>query len=470
MNRRRFALGLAAAAPAAALARAAGAQETPVPLGPGASAAIDDAVGGVMRRSGARGVSVAVARDGTTVFARGYGQRDLAKNLAVTPATIFPIGSITKQFTAACVMLLVKDGAVDLDAPVAHYLPGAPHADLYRVRDLLQQTTGLAAYTATPGFLALVTSSTVTPSALVNLVAGTELDAAPGTRFEYSNTNYVLAGMLIEHVSGKPYATVVHERIAVPLGLAHLTFGPPTNAADLARGYDPATGTAPVVPWSAQATYAAGGLYAAPDDLLRWDHAFFTGALLDLATVHAMTTPPTLPGGAATDYAFGWLRGTLDGHPTLWHNGSVLGGHAQNVWVPEQRIAIVVLGNQLDFDESPIVTAAFRALVPLVAAAGEDPAITARARAEYDRWRAGNVDFSRYVPAVRANFKAQLATLAAALNAYGAPTAFVFRGSQHAAGITGYTYSVVTPGGTMAYVYAVDAAGKIAGLSFRPIP
>jgi CubicO group peptidase (beta-lactamase class C family) len=483
MIRRRFiassaaTLG-AAAAPARILAAPAllsAAQRTP----------IEDAVAKAMAASATRGVSVTVAREGEVVYANGFGLRDLQGPLPVTAETVFPIGSITKQFTAAAIMLLARERKLDLDEKAAAYVPLAPHATAYTVRQLLQQTTGLANYTSVPGFLTTVAESrTITPEGLLALIARAPLGFTPGTRFEYSNTNYVVLGTIVEALAHMPYGRFVHERIARPLGLTHLTYGPPPAGTELTRGYEPQTGTTAVTAWTPQATYAAGGLYAAPSDLLRWDEAFFGARLLDANAVRTLTTPPQLPGSAHTDYAMGWLRSALDGHPLIWHNGGVIGANTRNAYFPDQRIAVVVFGNSVGFDETPIVRAAFRALVPpseaqLAAeraretqpAPGENPAVTAAARAEYERWRAGKVDLSRYDATMRGVLtQATMQQVTGILSSLGAPTAFVFTGKETNSAGTAYSYRVVAPNGAVAYVYSVDSDGKIGGIWFRPAP
>jgi CubicO group peptidase (beta-lactamase class C family) len=483
MLRHHFIGSAAACAGLAAIpgaARAAG----PATLSAAQRAPIDDAVAKAMAAAAARGASVTVARAGEIVYANGFGVRDLGAKLPVDAETIFPIGSITKQFTAAAIMLLVRDHRVELDAHAADYVPLAPHATEYTVRQLLNQTTGLANYTAVPAFMASVAeSATITPEGLVALIAGAPLAFTPGTQFAYSNTNYVVLGMIVEAAARVPYARFIAERIAAPLGLTHLTFGPPRGATNVTRGYEAASGGTAVTPWAPQATYAAGGLYASPADLVRWDEAFFGGKLLDAAAVRVLTTPPQLPSGASS-YAMGWIRESLDGHPLLWHNGGVLGANTRNAYFPDQRISVVVFANTLAFDETRIVREAFRALVPpseaqlaaererdTKAAPGEDPAITAAARAEYERWRAGKVDVTRYDATMRgALTDAMVQQVSSGIAALGAPTAFVYTGKialPNGAG-TAYTFRVVTATTSVTLVYSLDPDGKIGGIYFKP--
>jgi len=210
------------------------------------------------------GLSITVARDGAIVYAKGFGVREKGGAGAVDSRTIFPIGSITKQFTAAAVETLALEGKLSIDAPLATYVPDAPHARDVTVRQLLTQTSGLANYTAQPAFLAtLATSATVTPRELLATIANEPLGFEPGTRFEYSNSNYVALGAVIEAVAREPYADVIRERIAQPLGLRTLTFGPPAGASNVV-----------VTPWTPQATFAAGALYASPADIVRWERLF----------------------------------------------------------------------------------------------------------------------------------------------------------------------------------------------------
>ena len=342
MVRRRFIASAAASLGAATAPR--GAFGAPAGLAAAQRAPIEVAVAKAMAASGTRGASVTVARAGEFVYAHGFGVRDAGTSAPVEAETIFPIGSITKQFTAAAILLLARDRKLDLEAKAADYVALAPHGTRYTVRHLLQQTTGLADYTAVPAFLSTVaTSPTITPEGMLALIAHLPLAFAPGTRFEYSNSNYVVLGMIVEAVARLPYGRFVHERIAQPLGLAHLTFGPPPGGAGVTRGYEPQSGGTAVTPWTPQATYAAGGLYAAPADLVRWDEAFFAGRLLDARSVTLLTTPPAL--AVPTEYAMGWLRGTLDGHPMIWHNGGVIGASARNAYFPDHRIAVVVFAN-----------------------------------------------------------------------------------------------------------------------------
>jgi CubicO group peptidase (beta-lactamase class C family) len=271
-------------------------------LPPAQAAVIDRAATTPLANVGAPGISVTVANDGTIVYAKGFGVRDVASGAPFDPATIFPLGSITRQFTAAAIELLRNSGKLSLDARVSTYVPKAPHAAEMSVRDLLRETSGLPEYLAgdiTP----IVTSATVTPQQLLDTVAAKPLRFAPGTRYEASGTNYIVLGAIVEAVSGLSYADFIHRYIALPLGLRTLGFGPPPGATDVAIGYGITQADTPVTAWTPQSTYAAGALDASAPDLVAWDAALFGYKLLPKAIVDEMTVPAPLAGGGKSDFA-----------------------------------------------------------------------------------------------------------------------------------------------------------------------
>jgi len=461
---------MADAAPSAALSR-------------GQATALDAIGNAALAKQHVPGFVLMIVSDGDIVYGKGFGYSDVAAHRSATPDTIFPIGSITKQFTAAIIERLASEGKLSIDALLSIYLPRGPHADQITVRDLLRQTSGLPNYTAdTAYFPTIAHSAGVTPQDIMDWAGSKPLDFLPGTRFAYSNTNYIVLGALAEAVSGKTYAQLIKQYIVTPFGLRTLTFGPPP-AGPVSRAYDPSQGAGPVEPWSPQSTYAAGGIYATAYDLIRWDALFFARLIIPQSLVDEMTTPDKLAGGAQSTYAFGWVVDTLDGRRQIWHNGGVVGGSARNAWFPDSNVGVVVLGNSETFDPAPVVRDAMRVVAPVPAAVlaaeqaaanavapGEDPAITAKAKIEYAAFQAGQVDFSHYDATMRAALTpAIIENVSGQLAADGAPSAFIFKGS-HSFGAAGtvYVYRVPTPNAivTMRISFAKD--GKINGLYFVP--
>lgn len=336
-------------------------------LSAGQVAKIDAIVSAAMAKQHLVGVEVAVGRNGATLFAKGYGLRDKAKNLPVTATTVFPTGSIGKQFTAACVMLLVQQGKVNLDSKVAQYLPNVPHASEITVRELLNQTSGLHDYLENKALVTALFAGTWTthhPSSYyVGLINGDPLAFKPGTKWQYSNTNYEILGMLVAKVSGEPYEKFVTDNIFKAQGLdsmQYLAWSIPLGD-DVTRGYTYAKGVNSELPrydmsWGG----SAGALASTASDLVKWDGAFFGGKVISPANVTVATTPPqgismgmhsgNTQSQIASGYGFGWVIGKDEGRKIIWHNGGIVGARTMNATFPADGLEIVVLTNATTAD------------------------------------------------------------------------------------------------------------------------
>jgi CubicO group peptidase (beta-lactamase class C family) len=340
-------------------------------LSPGQVAKIDAIVQTAMGQQHLVGVEVGVGRNGTTLFTKGYGLRDKAQNLPVTASTVFPVGSITKQFTAACVMLLVQQGKIDLDAKLGTYLPNVPHASAISVREILDQTSGLPDYLENkPLITAIFGGSWMTHEPFadyVNLTRGLPLEFKPGTKWRYSNTNYAVAGMLVAKVSGESYERFLTQNIFEAQGLTsmqYLTWSIPTGT-DVTRGYNYAKGAYALVPrydmsWGG----AAGAIASTASDLVKWDGAFFGGKVISPSSVEIATTPPrgismgmhagNTQSNIADGYGFGWVCGHDEGRRIVWHNGGLIGARAMNAVFPDDGLEIVILTNATTADPEAI--------------------------------------------------------------------------------------------------------------------
>ncbi len=309
------------------------------------------------------GLELGIGRNGKELFARGYGLRDRSRHLPVTAQTIFPIGSITKQFTSTAVLLLAARGRIALDAPVARYLPKAPHASQITVRELLDQTSGLPDYLENKALLKAVFAGTDGPhstASLVALVDGMPLHFKPGTKFEYSNTNYALAGMIVARVSGMPYSRFLALNIFKPLQLTSTQYMQSSvpSGPNATRGYNYQKGRYTVIPrYSMDWGNSAGALASNVADLIEWDGAYFGDRILPARYVRVATMPPAgiimakskdRSNNLGVGYAFGWARGFTEGRPVIWHNGGVPGGRAMNLVFPRDGTEIVVLTNATD--------------------------------------------------------------------------------------------------------------------------
>jgi D-alanyl-D-alanine carboxypeptidase len=309
------------------------------------------------------GLEIGIGRSGNVLFSRGYGLRYRSQHLPVTGQTVFPVGSITKQFTAACVMQLVARGKVNLDARVSQYLQNAPHGAQITVRELLDQTSGLPDYLEDKPLLTAVMSGTIGPrsvQSMVALVNGKPLHFKPGTKYEYSNTNYALAGLLVAKISGIPYAQYLQRNIFTPLHMSrtqYLAYSVPAGS-DVTRGYDFKKGAFVKLPrFSMDWGNAAGSIASDARDLIDWDNAFFTGAVIPLSLARLATTPPAgivmLPlknrvNNIGIGYGFGWVQARTEGRQMIWHNGGLPGARAMNAVFPRSGLAIIVLTNASD--------------------------------------------------------------------------------------------------------------------------
>ncbi len=452
-------------------------------LGAAQTAAIDAAVESERARQHVPAVSLAIARGGRLLYAKGYGDADPGQRIAAEPRTVYAIGSVTKQFTAALVMKLVERGRIKLDAKLADYLPDAPHAREIEVRYLLDQRSGLPDYLADPFVVGYIYKPDVAPAQLVALIADRPLDFVPGTKWAYSNTNYALAGMLIERVTGMRYERALEVEILDPLRLRATTAPAPPAGPLVAAGmsWDPALrAERPVQRWSPQVAYAAGMLNSNVLDLVAWDAAFFGGNVVSEASVREMTTAPVLASGGSDGYAFGWILGTAYGRREIWHNGGIPGFAARNAYFPEGRIAIAVLANAMEFDAGPIVREALAAAAGLsqaerapydhpAPAPGEDPKISALARAQFDAIVNGSIDAAAYTAAMNgALTPALLAQVRAALASLGPAIGFTFVSHSKAEGFDTYVYKIDCAQGSVRETLSLDAGGAIGGLYFRP--
>ena len=294
------------------------------------------------------GASVTVIRDGTVVVRRAYGMADLERRIAATPETDYRLASVSKQFTAMSVMLLAKDGKLRYDQPVRDLLAELPPAtQAVTIRHLLNHTSGLWDYEA---LIPESRTAQLDDDDVLSLVASRDsLSTPPGTAYCYSNSGYVLLGMIVARVSGVPFAEFLRARIFGPLGMrssvAHVE-GRDT-VPHRAYGYSPRGGAFVQTDQSVtSATLGDGGIYSNVDDLALWDRALSGAALIDRASLVLATTPPALPGGAATEYGFGWFIDTYRGEQRWRHTGETSGFRNAILRFPERELTIVILTNR----------------------------------------------------------------------------------------------------------------------------
>ena len=295
--------------------------------------------------------SALVSRDGDLLFAEGIGMADYANGIPNTPETRFRLGSVTKQFTAMAVLMLASQGRLKTTDPVCDYLDTCPDGwDVVTLERLLSHSSGIANFTDQPGFDPM---KAATPADTVASVADIPLGFEPGASFAYSNTGYVLLGMVIERVSGLDYETFLERHIFAPLGMADSGYEH-GDTPGLAVGYASAFEEADALDMSVP--YAAGGLYSTVLDLQRWVDALDADVLVDAVGMRRFVTPLADTTDPGFDYAYGVFVGDEDGRRVVSHDGGINGFTTQLAWYPDDGLIIALLTNR---EEGPdLVTTA----------------------------------------------------------------------------------------------------------------
>src|SRR5690349_8797110 len=278
--------------------------------------------------------SVLVAQGDKILLNQGYGFANLEWSIPDSPSTKFRLGSITKQFTAASILLLEERGKLKTDDPVTTYLPDAPPAwDKITIFNLLTHTSGIPSFTSFPDYHSTEAIPT-TSEQLVARFRDKPLNFQPGESWEYSNSGYALLGYLIEKISGESYKDFVQENLFTPLGMNNSGYD--LNAPIIVRraaGYSPG----PEGPVNAgyidmSIPFSAGALYSTTGDLLRWEQGLFGGKVLSPASLKKMTTP------FKNDYAFGLAVRPVDGHTLIEHAGGIEGFNTQMSYYPDDKL------------------------------------------------------------------------------------------------------------------------------------
>lgn len=331
--------------------------------------AIDATVRRLMDAQRVPGVAVAVVQRGVPVHVAGYGVADLEQGTAVTPATMFQSGSLGKQFTAAGVLALVDQGKVALDASVRRYLREAPATwEPVTIRHLLTHTAGMPDYTSA----AFDYRRDYADSALVAMAAALPLEFVPGQRWNYSNTGYVVLGVVIARVTGRPYWDVLREAVFTPAGMP--TARVITDSAIVphrAAGYEVAGATWRHQRWVSPTlnTTADGSLLLSLQDLLAWNDAVRRGTVLSAARWSEMLSPVTLRSGRTFPYGFGWFADSAGGAPLWQHGGAWQGFMTQYSRFARGEVDVIVLANARSASPEAIANAVAAIVEPALGVA-----------------------------------------------------------------------------------------------------
>lgn len=355
---------------------------------------VDDYISARMRQLHIPGLSLAIVRDGRITKSQGYGFANLELKAPATKKTVYEIGSNTKQFTAAAIMILVEDGKIHLEDSIAKYFPAAPEAwhDI-TIRHLLSHTSGIQNHVAVPHWLDvfktdLAFETSPTRDELLKMFFKLPLEFQPGDTWAYDNTGYYLLGLIIEKVSGKPYWQFLDERIFKPLGMdATRNTDPRPLVPNRASGYqwksDHFENCPILLP---RIAFSAGSLLSTVEDMVKWDEALSGEKLLTKSSLDQIWTATVTKGGADApfNYGFGWFVDTYHGHRLVQHSGGTPGFSSLIYRFIDDKLTIIILTNHSDMiiDEFAIDIAGicFPALKREQAARDPNPMSTAKSK------------------------------------------------------------------------------------------
>ena len=311
-------------------------------------ARVDSLVADYMTVRKAPAVSVALLRGSDTLVMKGYGLASQEAHRPATASTVYRIGSITKQFTSAAIMRLAEKGKLSLDDDMSKYLPDFPLQDhKVTIRQLLNHTSGIHSYTA-DSMWAKTWAQDLTPRQIVDFVAKTPFDFAPGAGYRYNNTGYVLLGMILDKVTGQSYAAHLQSEFFTPLGLRQTGYCPSrTTDTTHAAGYDVQGDRVQSAAYlSMTHPYSAGALCSTVRDLVKWQRALATGGVVTTTSLARMTTPDTIGySGPPLRYGYGLAPGQLQGKRSVGHGGGVHGFTTASIYYPDDSVNVVVFTN-----------------------------------------------------------------------------------------------------------------------------
>jgi D-alanyl-D-alanine carboxypeptidase len=429
---------------------------------------IDMAAAEVLTATGVPSASVAVVQGGKIAYVKAYGMARLEPPMPAEPGMLYSIGSISKQFTAALVLMLVQDGKVKLDDPVGKYLPELTRANEVTVRQVLSMTSGYQDYWPEDYVMTSMMKPT-TPQQILDVWAKKPLDFEPGTQWQYSNTNYVIAGRIAEIVGGKLLIEQLQERIFKPLKMTGVLNSdasrlPPNDPTGY---YQHALGPLRPAPLEGQGwMFAAGELAMPASDLALWNISLMDRTLLKNASYETMFTEVKLKDGKGTGYGLGVQVGDRNGRRFIEHSGEVSGFVSENIVFPNDKAAVTVLTNE---DASGAASALSRKIAPLVLGGStwtnvESASAAAEKRALdiFTGLQEGNLDRSQLTAFCDAYFTTEAVDdFAASLGPLGVPSSFKQVLEEKRGGLTFRVFQVSFPGQQVRVTVYEEPDGKL---------
>lgn len=426
-------------------------------------AAIDKTATDVLAKTGAPGASLAVVRDGRIVYAQAYGFADIDAKIAATPSMRYSIGSISKQFTASAILLLAEEGKLSLDDKVIRWLPDLTRAGDVTIRQLLSMTSGYQDFWPQDYVMPMMLQP-ATPEVILSGWAKKPLDFEPGAKWQYSNTNYVVAGIIAERAAGEPLVEFLEKHIFTPLQMKSVfnTDIAPLPAGEPMRYMRYALGPLRPAPKEGRGwMYAAGELAMTAGDLAKWDVSVIDQTIMKPASYRALETEVPLTSGAGSRYGLGVSVGSVDGRRMISHGGEVSGFTATNQVFPDDRAAVIVLTN-IDAANASEQIATNVARTLFATSDPGTPKTTDQMRRMFDDLQKGRIDRAQLTSNANAYFTTQaVADFASSLGPLGKPQEFTQSAQSLRGGMTLRRYRIKFPNKTLRLTTFLMPDGKI---------
>jgi D-alanyl-D-alanine carboxypeptidase len=411
---------------------------------PALKARVDRIATQVLEQTGVPSASVAVVQHGKLVYTHAYGHARLEPSVAATPEMRYSIGSISKQFTAAAILMLQEDGKLSLDDTVGKYIPGLTEGDKVTIRQILSHTSGYQDYWP-EDYVMTPMLHAESAQQIIDTWGKKPLDFEPGTQWQYSNTNFVIAGRIVETITGAPLMDLLVSRIFRPLGMKSVWNSDEAKltSVDATAYYRHALGPLRVAPKEGRGwMFAAGELAMTAHDLALWDESLIAQTVLKPESYKQMFTEVKLKDGKGTHYGLGVEVIQRNGHRSIEHSGEVSGFVSDNQVLVDDGIAIAVLTNQDAVGAASSITRlAGPAVLDAPLSAPEQQAIDI-----YHGLQQGRIDRTLLAPNLSDYFTAEaVADFKDSLGPLGEPLSFRQNGDQLRGGMTFRAFQIVYP-------------------------
>ena len=437
-------------------------------LSPDTRATLESNVKSALAQTGTPSAQIGIVKDGQVAYTGSFGLAQTDPAVPSTPDMPYRVGSVSKQFTAAAAMVLVERGKLKLDDPISTWFPELGHAREITLRMLLNQVSGYSD-DYTEDYLTPEMAAPIDPYALIQEWTAKPLDFAPGTRWQYSNTNYGLAGLIVQKVAGEPFFQFLRTNILLPAGLTHAIDldGPAVPAVPVGyvrNGFGPMR---PAIQEGKGTVFGAGELAMPIADLAKWNAVVLHREVLKPSSWQIMQSEYQLPNGRGTGYGMGFFLHVRDGRRIIDHSGEVNGFVSLNSLYPSEGVAISILTNA-ETSTGPIVKAVESAVFAPQAHAGTQPAIApdptteATVRAVIAQLQQGRLDRGMIAPNLNFYFTDQvIADYKASLAPLGPIQSIEPLNRSERGGMTGIVYKVQGEGAPIGVFVYVMKDGKL---------